>query len=221
MGPERVIELPGEVLVSIEDPRYQQKWWLRGQYYESDLLNYIRAHDYGGTFIDGGACIGNHTLFFARFCADEVFAIEPVQRNIEHLMRNVTLSGLDRKVVPIQTALAERQGRGAMVHFGKLNLHEHYRLESGEKVDVTTLDEIMAQARFPITVVKLDIEGGELAALKGGLAILEEQSPTLFIEMHQKYGGVQALDAILGPLGYQRGHRFCASPTYEYIKSKH
>ena len=86
MGKEKVVSLPGGIRVAIRGPRHQQKWWLRGRFYEAPMLAYIRKHYHGGTFIDGGACIGNHTLFFARFCCDQVIAVEPVVRNMAQLM---------------------------------------------------------------------------------------------------------------------------------------
>jgi hypothetical protein len=109
----RIVCLPDGVTVEIQPPLYQQKRWLKGLYYEAPLLDYIRKHYHGGTFIDGGACIGNHTLWFARYCADQVLAVEPVARNMAHLWRNVELSGLTEKVTPVAAALGAAVGREA------------------------------------------------------------------------------------------------------------
>src|ERR1700690_1550585 len=79
----------------VKDPsEYLQSHWVRGDFYEYDLygsdpvrraagyvldrvasrvrhtrrlgmLRYIGEHYSGGTFVDVGSCLGNHTLFFA------------------------------------------------------------------------------------------------------------------------------------------------------------
>lgn len=48
------------------------------RFYEADLLEYLYyAVPHAGLFVDVGANIGNHTLFFARYMAERVLAIEP------------------------------------------------------------------------------------------------------------------------------------------------
>ena len=212
----KLARLPVNIRIALHSLTHQQRQWVKGKFYEADLLDYTRQHYQGGTFIDGGACVGNHTLYWARFCADQVIAVEPVQSNMEYLMENLRLSDLEAKVTPIQAALGSKPGRGKMQHAGKMR--GQYRLVSGNEIEVTTLDAIISLAHYPLTLIKLDIQGGEPAALEGGLTILEEQSPVVFVEAMQK-SDVRAMDAVLGPLGYQRRRRFCASPTYEYVKS--
>lgn len=214
-----VVELPGEILVSIQGPIYQQGYWLRGKFYELEMLRYIRKHYQGGTFIDGGACIGNHTLWFARFCADQVIAVEPVERNMKHLMQNVEMSGLLDKVTPAQFALGKQSGRGSMVNTG--SYHGTYELKKGKGVEVVTLNQIGELAEHPITLIKLDIQGSELNALKGGAKLLTEYGPVLFIEVrHNKRNLLGPITEFLRPLGYVRGQRFNKTPTYRFFKPR-
>ena len=212
---ETKVRLPDNVVVTIQPPLHQQKQWLKGRYYEAPMLAHIRRHYHGGTFIDGGACIGNHTLFFARFCADQVLAVEPVVRNMAHLQRNVALSNLSAKVTPVPAALGAQPGRGAMRQMGKY--HGLYNLVAGDEIDVTTLDIIAALARHPITLVKLDVQWSELAALRGAEQLLDDAAPALFVELVDK-PDVRAADAFLARFGYKRGARFGgqSSPVFEY-----
>lgn len=212
----QTVSLPGGVLVTIQPPLHQQKQWLKGRYYEAPLLAHIRKHYRGGTFIDGGACIGNHTLFFAAFCAQQVLAVEPVERNMAHLLENVRLSGLQDKVTPVRAALGALPGRGAMLHAGRM--HGEYNLVAGDAVDVTTLDALLALCLYPVTVVKLDVQWTEIAALQGAAALLKRDHPALFIEL-MTLGELAAADDILRPCGYTRTLKFGGSPTYEYVRS--
>jgi len=212
---EQIVHIRKGIIVAIQGPIYQQKFWLKGQFYEQKMLNYIHQHYHGGTFIDGGACIGNHTLWFAAFCAAQVIAIEPVPRNIVHLKRNLALSNLEDKVTVLEVALGDHPSRGSMKAIGRF--HGQYALMNGDDVTVTTLDEVAKEAKYPISLVKLDIEGSELAALEGALDLLNTQGLGLFIELKTK-PEQDTVGQFLGNLGYVRGRRFNKSPTFEFRK---
>lgn len=214
---EQIIHIRKGITVAIRKPIYQQKFWLRGQFYEQKMLNYIHQRYHGGTFIDGGACIGNHTLWFMAFCAGQVIAVEPVAYNVAYLRRNLTLSNLESRVTIIEAALGSHPGLGSMEHFSPL--HSHYALTNGDDVIVTTLDEVAKKATYPISLVKLDIEGGELAALEGALDLLTKQGPALFIELKTK-PEQDTVNQFLSNLGYVMGRRFNKSPTFEFRKVK-
>ena len=46
------------------------------KYYEFKMLNYIKNLGKMNVIVDAGANIGNHTLFFAKYCAETVYAFE-------------------------------------------------------------------------------------------------------------------------------------------------
>lgn len=212
-----VVCLPGDIRVAIIEPEHIQRSWLKGRYYEHGMLSYIKGLNLDGTFIDGGACIGNHALYFARFCAQQVIAIEPVERNMAHMQTNLVLSGLRDRVTPVQAALSDKAGRGSMKQAG--NNHGTYELVSGDDVEVTTLDNLAVLAKFPVTLVKLDIQGCELQALEGARWLLHHFRPLLFIELidSEELAGA---DHFLAGFGYERTMRFNQSPTYKYEVKK-
>jgi FkbM family methyltransferase len=93
-------------------------------------------------------------------------------------------------------------------------------------VDVTTLDAFFNdQPRGP-DFLKIDVEGHELAVLRGGLNILEMHRPTLLIECearHRPDGDVGPVFNFLQSLGYQgtffqNGHR---RPLTEFDSATH
>lgn len=214
---EQIVHLRKGITVVIRGPIYQQRFWLKGQFYEQEMLKYIHQHYHGGTFIDGGACIGNHTLWFAAYCAAQVIAIEPVERNLAHLKKNLALSNLESKVTLLEVALGNCLGRGSMKSIGRF--HGQYALTKGSNIAITTLDEIVKEAKYPISLIKLDIEGSELAALEGALNLLNEQRPGLFIELKTKPEQA-SVNLFLSSLGYVMGHRFNKSPTFEFVRNK-
>ena len=196
----QIVTLQGGIVVEIQGPLpYQQRHWVKHQFYEQSLLEYIREHYHGGAFIDGGACIGNHTLWFARFCAEQAIAVEPVERNMAHLITNVTLSGLSDKVVTVTAALGETAGRGAMKTQGPH--HGGWELVDGDEVEITTLNEVGKLAAYPVALIKLDIQGSELSALKGGVDLLNEYGPVIIAEAWNEREAIET-SAFLATLGY-------------------
>lgn len=75
-----------------------------------------------------------------------------------------------------------------------------------EEVEVATLDEVFgAHGRSAVDVVKLDIEGWEVNAIRGALRTLEASKPLLLIELAsgtESQQRAQALTELLSPFGY-------------------
>jgi len=78
-------------LIVLNSSEWMQRNWVIGQYYEIKMLDYIKENYKGGTFIDVGACMGNHSIFFSDV-ADKVVSFEPVQENYYHLTLNLKLN---------------------------------------------------------------------------------------------------------------------------------
>ena len=54
-----------------------------------------------------------------------------------------------------------------------------------EEISIVTLDEEIGEAQLPKPdFIKIDIEGWEIEALRGGRQTLETHKPALFLEMH-------------------------------------
>ena len=58
---------------------------LTKNYYEYGMLDYIRRLGSFDTVLDIGANIGNHSVFFGKYVAKKVHAIEPVPNNLKLL----------------------------------------------------------------------------------------------------------------------------------------
>ena len=86
-------------------------------FYEFDVLE--RCEEYAqrrqhGTILDIGAFIGNHTVFFARFCgAREVLAFEACKSSFDILLQTIVRNGLPN-VSAYNVAVGETAGCGAV-----------------------------------------------------------------------------------------------------------
>ena len=113
---------PGEMhkLTVIVKDRLEkiQARWMHGGFYETQrhgMLNYVYRKFRGGTFIDIGAAIGNHSLFFATCCkADVVYAFEPVPALFEHLVQNIEVNKL-HSIRAMNVAIGEKAGQVGLI----------------------------------------------------------------------------------------------------------
>jgi len=188
-----------------------QYFWERGRFYERQVLQYIHEHHRGGVFVDAGSNIGNHTLWFAMYCADVVVSIEPVKSMMDWQLENLKLNGLDN-VHTFNVALSDKAGLGQMVKAPEQprarwpwNLGM-WNLEEGDgPTRIVTLDSLLSEHGITgISLVKMDIEGFELKALAGATHLLEREHPVLFLEAYPKTRKrVCAFADFLRPFGYQ------------------
>ena len=142
----------------------------------------------GMTVVEAGAHIGYVTLQAARAVgpSGRVFAFEANPRAVPLIERNLTVNGLDEQVTVVPLALADVPGRQAFFLSGggdTSSLHEPEGAVERIEVTVTTLDAWL-DPTVRVDVVKLDIEGGEVAALRGMRETLARagQDLTVFAE---------------------------------------
>jgi FkbM family methyltransferase len=132
----------------------------------------------GGVFVDVGAHVGSISLPAARHVGStgHVHAVEPSPATSRTLTRNVRENGLEGNITIHHCAVGTERSRGSfhVMDFSYLNgLAAHplgHELETVE-VDVFPLD---ALVNGRVDVVKIDVEGAELAALRGMTRIARE-----------------------------------------------
>jgi FkbM family methyltransferase len=183
----------------------------KSRFYENEMLNYIRSLDLSGTYLDIGAHVGNHAVFFGMFCkSSTVVAFEPLSRYVTVLNKNLQLNRLQPKSVVIPVALSDGYGTTEILWEG-----------AQESVLASTLDAIMGIFSFldPVVVIKVDIEGMESKALLGARDTIKMHKPLIFAEAH--YNTHDVLFETMERLGYHwSGKVFNASPTYEFTPFK-
>jgi FkbM family methyltransferase len=168
-----------------------------GRPYEAPLLEHIYAEQFDGTAVDGGANLGNHTMWFAAVCGLQVFAFEPLWH--EHLVRNVVMNpGLVVTIIPVALGASET----VAYHVSRGRLHPEPN--NSPPLEVRTLD---SYELTDVTLIKLDVEGMEPDALKGSRETIAENKPVIFSEEWGD-GERKAAAAVLRPLGYRRTRDF-------------
>ena len=141
----------------------------------------------GGTFLDVGANIGYYSLLALDIVgpSGQVHGFEIDRRPARCLRRTAAAYGLQNLFLH-EIAIGDREGP-ARLSLGSESGHSRVS-HNGEGVSVPmrTLDSWRAASGVQkIQAVKLDIEGGELWALKGAQRLLREERPVLVCEVFE------------------------------------
>ena len=193
----------------------QHELFYLGQY-ENDLVHFLLAQlTPDDTFIDVGAHIGVFSLPLARSLhSGAVISFEPAPDAAELLRRNACRNRLGSLRV-VETALGDAPSVGVLrtsTQWSPSDLSVRSLHGDGSivgQVPVVRFDDWAAQTDLNrVDAVKIDVEGGELAVLRGMQRSLERFRPRLVVvevvPEHLARAGVaiEALDSFINDVGY-------------------
>ena len=171
----------------------------------SFMLHLLRPSD---VFIDVGANLGSWTILGGKVCGASVYAFEPVPLTYRRLRDNVLINDLDGKVETSNCALGEASGELGFT--SELDTMNHALSDSDIETDgiivpVETMDRVLGCASPAL--IKIDVEGFELAVLKGSHELLRSRAPlAVILELNgsgRRYGhGDSALVNFMRELGF-------------------
>lgn len=178
--------------------------------------------------LDIGANIGYYTLLFSQLVgANEnglVIAVEPYHENVHLLELNLKLNRVTNvKVLPV--AISDGVGSAQMFIANGSNWHALHPTEMTSQrtitVPTTTIDAIAAELERPIDLIRMDIEGWEVKALRGAEGTLRRDCPSLVMEIHPAYmqhGEIQRLLMWLRSFGYDQGFVVLRRDDFPWVK---
>lgn len=147
----------------------------------------------GMTVYDVGANVGFLSLIIARHVglSGGVICFEPLPDNSRQIEHNIHLNNFENIVVR-REALGDENGEAVFLvssesTWGKLeSVGSPVDKQVGEiKVQVRMLDDLIALKEMPPPdLLKIDVEGAEVAVLKGALECIKVSRPILLIELH-------------------------------------
>ncbi|HYM46480.1 MAG TPA: FkbM family methyltransferase [Solirubrobacteraceae bacterium] len=193
---------------------------------EDAFLDLLRP---GDVVYDIGANIGWYTLLAARRVGPtgRVVAFEPGLANASCVQRNAAINGL-ANVTVVPAAVSDQDGWATFLDNGSLmsRLDKDDDAAQAKRraaknqdsrgkipVPVLALDTWIGQTgQAPPNVVKIDIEGAEIGALRGMRETLRAAAPTLIVELHATRTAVADL---LDEANYEHRPIECDTPTRE------
>lgn len=146
-------------------------------------------------FWDVGANVGFYSWFFlSRVAGGRALLLEPEPENLVLLEKTIRRAGLaGATCLPIAASDAVGQSvfrrdpvsgaTGGLAGSGEAFITRHYGLEPPTiSVPTTTLDELM-RGSLPPGLLKVDVEGGELAVFRGAENLIREHGPPILFEL--------------------------------------
>jgi FkbM family methyltransferase len=183
--------------------------WMYLNNYEPVTLDVIRkVLRPGDTYVDVGANVGLLALVASQRVGPtgKVVAFEPMPSTLERLRENVGLNA---------AANVRVIGKGCWDSAGEATIHQFTGLHAGQvsmgkPADKTVVREIQItttriddEVSPPVRMLKADVEGAELPALRGAEKLLRESRPHLLIELNPRttpamgYAPIDILDWVL------------------------
>lgn len=157
--------------------------WLGSYEYEKRRL-FEKIIKPDNIVFDIGAHVGFYTILAAVLVgpAGKVIAFEPAPRNLFFLREHLRLNHITNARV-IEAAVWDRDGLTTFME-GASSSVGHISEQGNLLVKTLSLDYLIREKENPPHFIKIDAEGAELAVLRGAAALLENNSPTLFLSTH-------------------------------------
>ena len=155
---------------------------------EFETLKYLYPKSFNGLIVDAGAYIGTFSLAMNDlFPNAEIIAIEPSNDNFDLLNKN---TAQNKKIKNINSALVSNNLEEKFLSdpqtgvWGYTTIKDIPDSKVMYKVQTIQLSEIVNSYKR-ISILKIDIEGGEYEILKNNSEILK-QIPVIIIELHER-----------------------------------
>ncbi len=185
--------------------------------YEAAVLRALRENlRPGAAAFDVGAHVGVITVLLARWvgAAGRVCAFEPAPETRRALLAHLELNGVADRVRVVASAISDATGTAQLYMVGSSPENTlspgHHRLPTARAIPVavTTVDAFCEGEGIVPNLIKIDIEGFELHALRGAAATLKRHRPLVVVEVHPMNWpelGIDPQDAarLLADLGYR------------------
>jgi FkbM family methyltransferase len=126
-----------------------------------------------GYIIDGGAAAGDSAIMFASYKPKGIYAVEPVASQCDALRMTLQMNNLLDSVTPVQLGLTDRSQEFVSIKESKGCIHS---------IGTVTIDDLVMSNK--VSVIKLDIEGMELAAIYGARRTIMRDKPILLISIY-------------------------------------
>ena len=190
--------------VNLKDCYKCGKYLFKNNNYEKNVLinglglefisnkNELRKFD----VIDLGACVGDSSFILGEYTDKKVYAFEPLEENYLQLCENIKLNNINN-IVPIKMAAGEIKSmlpiyetltghESACIDAGRIVLEKFRNYKPTGLIEVTALDDFVSERNINVGLIKFDVEGCELASIKGALNVIKANKPILLISIYHK-----------------------------------
>lgn len=188
----------------------QSSFYWTGEFEPWDWFHLSRLITPESIVLDVGANFGFYTILIARqlTTGGRVLAFEPCSQTLSRLRTNIRLNALEAVTTVLPVALSNRPGYGYLENVSG-NSGATALATSGERIALDTLDEVCTQQSLKrVDIIKIDVEGHELAVLEGAARTIESSRPIMLVEgnevaLRRSGASAEELAAKLRSWGYR------------------
>lgn len=182
-----------------------------GAHTRNELAMVLDHIDEGDVIIDIGAHIGTYAIPMARKAGPEgrLLAIEGSPQNYALLQRNVEANGLGERISAVNAVIGEGNQKLRRVEVGGNTGGGFYKIDAVSGFGAADAAELICCHGFELAnLIKIDIEGMELFALRSLASVISAHRPKVYMEVATdllaRYEvSVSDIEAFFRPLGYR------------------
>ena len=143
----------------------------------------------------------------SKYTDHKVYALEPDKTIFNYLTENIRKNNLDNKIIPINCGVEDRE---EVMDF------------KTAKLNLTTIDNIVKNKNInKVSLIKMDIEGYELKALKGAKETIKKHKPILIVLAYHKREDILKIPNYLKKLNPEYKFKFLilrkSHPIFEKV----
>ncbi len=189
----------------------------------------------GDVIFDIGANVGIYAVYAAlQYPASQVLAFEPYLKNVNRLVANARLNGVDN-LFPLYMGLSDTNGLetlyvkderlGASGSQIGSNVDEHgnaYEVLARERVPVMSLDSFIAVMGSPApNHVKIDVDGIESRIIRGMTGTLQRpEVKSVLVEVNLDAADLEEIRGIFQAAGFRDDHELNRLPNHSRNRRK-
>ena len=178
--------------------------YLIPEHFEVSVMSCIFPHI--KTLIDIGSNEGIYCLVFANSKIKDklIYAIEP-QKQVANILENtVTINNWNSFFKVANIGFGNRNYNKKIYKSGSTTGASYkFRSKNFEVTKIIKLDDFIFKNKIVPDLIKIDVEGFEQEVINGGLNILKEMSPIIYIEILDSSNTKDTTIQVLTDIGYE------------------
>lgn len=155
---------------------------------EDQVLNVLlNAAEHANVILDIGANIGLYSLGMAGKTKGEVYAFEPNPKSYNIAKNHIETNNINN--IKLYKLGLSDQVSTAILHnesgdLGRASLRAHPPSQNDVEVEISTVDVFLETHQInKVDLIKIDVEGLEMAVIRGGWKTIESQLPHIIFEI--------------------------------------
>lgn len=138
--------------------------------------------------IDAGAFIGDSALPLSKLTSKNVYAFEPFDESFATMEENIKLNNIDN-IIPVKASLTDKN-EDITLYLSGNNVEGITSNSSIRKYDTElvvkgmTIDKFVEENNLDVGFIKIDVEGGEQALLRGAINTIKSQKPIIYVSIY-------------------------------------